>query len=529
MKYSNTLFDRNIGVWSEDFQDRLQRVEIGIAGVGGAAHAAIDILLRNGVKRFRLADPDSFEIHNLQRQILATRKDLGCNKAEVVREHILSVNPEAEVVVYSEGLNDDNIVPFLEGLDYVIEALDISVLSVKRQLHHHARQLKMPSITSPIVGCGAGLLVFFPDGMSFDEYFDFQHQGRMSPDRLTSSIPDYFQPNFFTRMQKGTVPTTTDGAYLTGVLTAGVIKRMLWGKRVAGAPIIHQVDLLDDQFYKQTHYDLGITPLYPFDVSTYIKLEGHNPTGSIKYRLARHLLEEAWLRGEVKPGQTVIEVSSGNTGVSLAMFAQKLGLSAEIYVPSNVDAHLLARIESYGGTIQTYDASPMELAAILQRRVQEENCYWPNQHTNPEALNSYERLWQELHNQLREASLSSVDYFFAALGTGGTLMSLGSAMRQHCHAQVICVESDWDDPIPGVRNSDHQHFGAIDLFDRTLPDQIIRITYAEAKEQIELLREQDITATASTGACLAAAQKLLEEDEIAVILSADGCLETGTH
>ncbi len=528
MKHKDTLFDRNIGVWSEDYQDRLQEVEIGIAGVGGAAHSAIDILLRNGVKRFRLADPDSFEIHNLQRQILATRKDLGRNKAEAVRDYILSVVPDAEVRVYNEGLNDENLGPFLDGLDYVIEALDISVLQLKRDLHQQARIRNVPSMTSPIVGCGAGLLVFFPVGMSFDEYFDFQHRGRLTTDRLTSKIPDYFQPNFFSRMQQGTVPTTCDGAYLTGVLTAGVIKRLIWGKPVAGAPIIHQIDMLDDQFYTQTHRDLGITPLYPYDVGTYLKLEGHSPTGSVKYRLARHLLEEAWLQGEVKTGQTVIEASSGNTGVALAMFAQKLGMKAEIYVPTDVDAHLVKRIESYGGTTHTYTETPMELAGVLQRRVQHENCYWPNQHTNPEALHSYDRLWQEMHNQFREASLSSIDYFFAALGTGGTLMSVGSAMRQHCHAQVVGVESDWNDPIPGVRNSDHQHFGAIDLFDRTLPDQIIRIPFTEAKEHVEALREQGIIATASTGACLAAAQKLKEEDETVVILSADGFLED-TH
>lgn len=530
MTYTNTLFDRNIGVWSETFQDSLRQVCVAVAGVGGAAHAAIDILVRNGIGRVKLADPDTFAIHNLQRQILATQRDIGRNKAEVVRDYIHSVNPKVVVDIYPEGLSETNVDDFLQGAQYVIEALDISVLHYKRLLHAKARQQCIVSLTAPIIGCGAGLLVFYPHGVSFEEYFDFTQHGGFAVDRLTSRIPEYFQPNFFERMKQGTVPTTCDGAYLTGVLTAGVIKRLLAGKPVKGAPFLHHLDVFEESLYPRSLFDLGETPLHPWKPGVYLKLEGHHPTGSAKYRVAQHILEQAWHRGLLKPDQTILEISSGNMGVAIAMFAKKWGLSAEIYSTPEITPTLHQRIQDYGGQVHIVHDSPMKLPALLQHRVTQEGCFWPNQYMNPEVIHSYQPLCRELQTQIHQEQHTHLDYFVAALGTGGSLMGVGPFLRETFGCQIVCVESDLLDPIPGIRNSEHQHLGPHDLFHKDVPDHTIQITHQEALHYTAPLQKQGILATTSTGACLAALHKLSQPNTTALILSADGkCIAPPTR
>lgn len=164
----------------------------------------------------------------------------------------------------------------------------------------------------------------------------------------------------------------------------------------------------------------------------------------------------------------------------------------------------------------------MELMGILQHRVLHENCYWPNQYTNPEVTHSYRELADEISNQLHEAGQSRLDYFVAALGTGGSLMGVGPKLRQNFGAKLVCVESDPADPIHGIRNSEHQHMGDTDLFRRDIPDHIVRITQQEAQHYTNQLRIRGISATSSTGACLAALDTLRSTQQTALILSCDG-------
>jgi hypothetical protein len=253
-----TRYDRNIGVWEEIFQQRLGRVTVGIAGLGGSGGALVSILARNGFGSFKIADPDVFEVHNIQRQIFAEEATVGENKAAVTARAIRGINPDARVEVFEEGVTEENVGRFLDGCDFVHEVVDLSALPVKILLHQQARARGIVTTTAAMVGTGVSTLVFHPAGMTYEEYFGYPGHlegWSLDADRIMRVQPDYLDlERFLGRVRQGTVPTTSDAAFLTGITTAGIYKRLLMDKPVEYAPRVLRVDMLDDAMYASLHY-----------------------------------------------------------------------------------------------------------------------------------------------------------------------------------------------------------------------------------------------------------------------------------
>ena len=164
-------FQRNLGLFTEAEQERLRHARVAVAGVGGVGGMHVLALVRMGLGRFRIADLDTFDYSNLNRQFGATVDTIGRPKTTVMKEMALSINPTAEIDSFDQGIHAANVDRFLDDVDVVVDGIDFFAFDIRRLLFQHARRRGLYVITAGPVGFGSTLQVFSPTGMSFDEYF----------------------------------------------------------------------------------------------------------------------------------------------------------------------------------------------------------------------------------------------------------------------------------------------------------------------------------------------------------------------
>jgi molybdopterin/thiamine biosynthesis adenylyltransferase len=164
-------FARNIGLVSEQEQERLKNTCVALPGLGGVGGAHLQTLARMGVGAFRLADPDTFDVVNFNRQLGATLATVGRNKAEVMAEAALQINPDADVRTFTDGITEANIGAFLEGVDVVVDGIEFFCMATRRMLFRAARERGIPVVTAGPIGFGAAVFVFMPGKTSFEEHF----------------------------------------------------------------------------------------------------------------------------------------------------------------------------------------------------------------------------------------------------------------------------------------------------------------------------------------------------------------------
>jgi len=163
-------FLRNLGLLTREEQEKLKRSTVAIAGLGGVGGIFTLGFARLGVGGFHLADPDEFEIKNMNRQAGAMVSTQGKPKAEVMRSMVLDINPHARVQTFTG--KEDSLDGFLQGVDIVVDALDFFIIDERRKLYRAARERGLYVVSAGPIGFGSALQVFDPKGMSFDEYFD---------------------------------------------------------------------------------------------------------------------------------------------------------------------------------------------------------------------------------------------------------------------------------------------------------------------------------------------------------------------
>ena len=164
-------FARNLGIIGDAEQEVLRGARVAVLGLGGVGGVHAATLARVGIGAFSLADPDTFETANLNRQYGAAIATLGRNKTDVMSERVRDINPEADVRGFADGVNAGNVDRFLEGADLLVDGIDFFAIELRRLVYRRARELGMPVVTSGPIGFGATLHVFLPGAMSFDEYF----------------------------------------------------------------------------------------------------------------------------------------------------------------------------------------------------------------------------------------------------------------------------------------------------------------------------------------------------------------------
>ena len=166
-------FSRNIGWVTPAEQATLRGKRIAIAGGGGVGGVHLLTLARLVVAHFHIADFDSFDIVNFNRQVGAMMSTIGQPKAEVLARMVKDINPEAEVRIFPEGVNKGNLKEFLGGVDLYVDALDFFAFDARQQTFAACAELGIPATTAAPLGMGAALLNFMPGQMTFEEYFQW--------------------------------------------------------------------------------------------------------------------------------------------------------------------------------------------------------------------------------------------------------------------------------------------------------------------------------------------------------------------
>ena len=166
-------FLRNIGILTQAEQDKLADAKVAIPGMGGVGGVHLITMTRTGVGKFHLADFDTYEPVNINRQFSARVPDFGRSMIDVMKEQALSINPYLEIKEFHEGINESNIDDFLDGVQVVLDGLDFFAFDIRRPLFNRAREKRIYVITAGPLGFSSAMLIFSPyEGMSFDEYFN---------------------------------------------------------------------------------------------------------------------------------------------------------------------------------------------------------------------------------------------------------------------------------------------------------------------------------------------------------------------
>jgi molybdopterin/thiamine biosynthesis adenylyltransferase len=167
-------FSRNLGWFTEAEQQKLRTSTIAIAGLGGVGGIHLLTLARLGVGRFHIADFDTFDVANFNRQVGATVSTLGERKLDVLAAQARDINPEIELKLFPQGVSAETPDDFLRGADVYVDGLDFFAFAARRATFAACNRLRIPAVTAAPLGMGSALLVFVPDGMSFEEYFQLE-------------------------------------------------------------------------------------------------------------------------------------------------------------------------------------------------------------------------------------------------------------------------------------------------------------------------------------------------------------------
>jgi len=275
---------------------------------------------------------------------------------------------------------------------------------------------------------------------------------------------------------------------------------------------------------------IGNTPLVELSrltpnphVKIYAKLEGQNPTGSVKDRVARAMIEAAEASGELAPGRELLEPTSGNTGISLAMVAKLKGYTLTCVMPENSTPERVRLLELYGARVVFSPAEEGSNGAVrlaLGLAERDPRYYMPFQYANEANPRAH---YEGTGAEIAEA-LPCVDAFVAGLGTGGTLMGAGDRLRESFpDVQIVAAEPLQGDLVMGLRSLDDGYVPPI--LDVSKLDRKILVGNQDAVTGLRMLLEHEgIFAGVSSGAAVHVARKIARElDEgVVVTVLADG-------
>jgi cysteine synthase B len=277
---------------------------------------------------------------------------------------------------------------------------------------------------------------------------------------------------------------------------------------------------------------IGNTPLVELPrlspkpgVRIWAKLESRNPTGSVKDRVARALIEDAEEKGAILPGQTILEPTSGNTGISLAMICARKGYPLKVVMPENVTPERTQLLTMYGAQIVYSEGSKGSNGAVekaLDMAEADSSYYMPYQYGNMANPNAhYNGTSLEILEELDEVSA-----FVAGLGTGGTLMGNGRRLKETFGdaVKIVAAEPMQGEPVQGLRSLDDGFIPPI--IDLSLLDRKIFVTNRDAIIWTrKLLDEESVFAGVSSGAIARVAVRIageLDEGNVVFIVADDG-------
>jgi len=282
---------------------------------------------------------------------------------------------------------------------------------------------------------------------------------------------------------------------------------------------------MSKQSYKTIEQCVGNTPLVllqrlnpnPSNVIL-LKLEGNNPAGSVKDRAALNMIIEAEKRGDIKPGDTLIEATSGNTGIALAMVAAIKNYKMILIMQNNLSQERKDAMTAYGADlILVTEEEGMEGARDLANKMARENKGTElNQFANPDNPGAHvnttaEEIWRDTNGE--------VTHFVSAMGTTGTIMGVSTYLKkQNSEIEIIGIQPDADSHIPGIRRWPKEYLPSI--FDASKVDSVMDISQSISEQTTrDLATKEGIFAGVSSGGAVACAIKLSKKVNNAVIVT----------
>jgi len=250
-----------------------------------------------------------------------------------------------------------------------------------------------------------------------------------------------------------------------------------------------------------------------------LKLEGQNPAGSVKDRPALNMILQAERRGDIKPGDSLIEATSGNTGIALAMVAAIKGYKMHLIMPDNMSQERKSAMTAYGAILHlvTQAEGGMERARDLAQEMQSQgigvvlNQFANQDNPNAHYLTTGPEIWQQTQG--------TVTHFVSSMGTTGTIMGVSHYLKeQNKDIQIIGLQPQDGSSIPGIRRWPKEYLPSI--FDETRVDRVMDVSQKEAEVTMRrLAREEGVFCGVSSGGSVAMAMSLSEQLNNAVIVA----------
>ena len=278
-------------------------------------------------------------------------------------------------------------------------------------------------------------------------------------------------------------------------------------------------DFQADEFLLD-HY-VGKTPLVRLQrlashtqATVLAKLEGNNPAGSVKDRPAYNMIMQAEKRGQIKPGDTLIEATSGNTGIALAMVAAMRGYKMKLIMPASSSQERKDAMRAYGAEL--IESESMEHARDLAQQMGKDGIGLVlNQFGNPDNLEAH---YLTTGPEIWEQTGGKITHFVSSMGTTGTIMGISKYLKeQNPNVQIVGLQPSEGSNIPGIRRWPKEYLPTI--FDASRVDEIMDIPQIEAEKTArQLARQEGISAGVSSGGAVWASLRIAEQHPDAVIV-----------
>ncbi len=252
-------------------------------------------------------------------------------------------------------------------------------------------------------------------------------------------------------------------------------------------------------------------------VKLFGKLEGHNPGGSVKDRAAYGMIKGALDRGDLKPGIKLIEATSGNTGIALAMIARLFNLDIELVMPENSTRERVLTMEAFGAkvTLTSADGSIEESIDYAHAQVAKGGYFMLNQFANPD---NYMAHYHSTGPEIWRDTQGEITHFVSSMGTTGTIMGTSKFLKEkNPQIQIVGVQPTDGSKIPGIRRWPKEYLPKI--FDPSRVDTVIDVSEADARQMSNTLaKTEGVFAGMSSGGAVTAALKLAEKLDKGVIV-----------
>ncbi|HTX20095.1 MAG TPA: PLP-dependent cysteine synthase family protein [Bacteroidota bacterium] len=262
-------------------------------------------------------------------------------------------------------------------------------------------------------------------------------------------------------------------------------------------------------------------------VAVYAKAEWYNPSGSVKDRAALGMILAGIRSGQLTPEKTIVDASSGNTGIALAMFGAALGYRVHIFMPSNASEERKKMISAFGAELTL--TNPLEGTDGAQRRVRKLATEYAGRFFYPDQYNN-EANWKAhfagTAEEIIQQTEGTVTHFIAGLGTSGTFVGTSRRLKEY-RSDIRCISIQPDSPLHGIEGLKHMPTAIVPgIYDPSVADESMEISTEEARSMVQrLAREEGLFVGISSGANVAASLKIareLDEGVVVTILCDDG-------